>query len=310
MPDLTYPVLLLIAGAALIVVLWRTGAFTPASVRAWTVIGHHHHLTDDRPLDERLADRMPSLANVFRETSVPRLLAIAQRRESLNTWLLKVTIYVIVVAVALLAADFVASTRTRSLPLPPLVCLLVAGLFAPLSYVALRNEARRRQDAINRAISHSLTEMAILTYSGQYTVSSALEFVARCHQDGALLGVLTGETWQKMSSPNEESKLMLSLRPDQLLSTVTIYQRIGREFDLDMFNDLATNMRRIAEKGLVPSDVLTSLSAASGKKQLAEMTVKSEQSKPRMALAIGLMVMPLLSLILYPASVAIVKAFQ
>ncbi len=310
MPDLTYPVLLLLMGAVVIVVLWRSGAFTPASVKAWTVIGSHHHLTDDRPLDERLADRMPSLANVFRETSVPRLLAIAQRRESLNTWLLKVAIYVIVAAVALLAADFVAGTRMGSLPFPVLGCLLVAGLFAPLSYIALRSEARRRQETINRAIAGSLTEMAILTYSGQYTVASALDFVARCHGDGALLGVLSGETWQKMSSPTEESKLMLSLRPDQLLSTVTIYQRIGREFDLDMFNELATNMRRIAEKGLVPSDVLTSLSAATGKKQLGEMTVKAEQAKPRMALAIGLMVLPLLSLILYPASVAIVSAFK
>ena len=310
MPDLTYPIVLLIVGAGLIVVLWRSGAFTPRSVRAWTLIGSHHHLTDDRPLDERLADRMPSLANVFRETSVPRLLTIAQRRESLNTWLVKVTIYVIVVAVVLLGVDFWIQLRTHRLLFPPLVALLIAGLFVPLFYLSLREEARRRQAAINRAISQSLTEMAILTYSGQYTVSSALEFVARCHQDGALLGVLTGDTWQKMSSPSEESKLMLSLRPDQLLSTVTIYQRIGREFDVDMFNELATNMRRIAEKGLVPSDVLTSLSAAGGKKQLAEMNVKSEQAKPRMALCIGLMVMPLLSLILYPASVAIVTAFQ
>jgi hypothetical protein len=38
--------------------------------------------------------------------------------------------------------------------------------------------------------------------------------------------------------------------------------------------------------------------------------VKTEQARPRMALAIGLMVLPLLSLILYPAAVAVSTAFQ
>jgi hypothetical protein len=77
-----------------------------------------------------------------------------------------------------------------------------------------------------------------------------------------------------------------------------------------MFDELATNMRRIAEKGLVPSDVLTSLSEATGRKQSADMAVKTEQARPRMAVAMGLMVMPLLSLLLYPAWIAIGNAFR
>src|SRR6266545_1329799 len=174
MPDLVVPILLLLMGGGLVAGMWRMGVFTPRSVVAWTRIGRHHHLTDDRPLDERLGDRVPSLARFFRETSVPRLLAIANRRESLNTWLVKVAVYVLLVGAALMMLDFVASVSSHQLPVPPLLCLVLAGLFAPLSYLSLRAEARRRQDSINRAIGQSLSEMAILTYSGAYTVSGAL----------------------------------------------------------------------------------------------------------------------------------------
>jgi hypothetical protein len=80
MTDVALPLIVALAGAVMPVGLWRIGLFMPRAVGAWTRIGRHHHLTDDRPLDEWLADRMPSLARFFRETSVPRLLAIANRR--------------------------------------------------------------------------------------------------------------------------------------------------------------------------------------------------------------------------------------
>src|SRR6266545_3476387 len=115
MPDLVLPALLLVLGVGMVAGMWRMGVFTPRSVVAWTRIGRHHHLTDDRPLDERLGDRMPSLARFFRETSVPRLLAIANRRESLNTWLVKVAVYVLLVGVGLLSADLVASLSLGTL---------------------------------------------------------------------------------------------------------------------------------------------------------------------------------------------------
>lgn len=309
MPDLAPPLLLLAAGLVVLFMLWRAGTFTPAAVVAWARIGRHHRLTDERPLDERLGDRVPSLARLFRETSVPRLLRIANRRESLNTWLLRVAVYVLVVTVMALGADLVVSLSSGRLPIPPLVCVLLGAVFAPLSYLTLQSEARRRQDALNRAIGQSLTEMAILTSAGQYTVSGALEFVARCHQDGGLLALLTGDEARRVAA-RDEMDLSLGLRPNQQLSTVTIYERLGQELDVEMLRELATNMRRIAEKGLVPSDVLTSLSAATGKRLIAEMAVRAEQSRPRMALAIALMVVPLLSLILFPTIVAISSAFK
>src|SRR2546421_8560370 len=150
MPDPVIPVVLLILGGGLVAGMWRMGVFTPRSVVAWTRIGRHHHLTDERPLDERLGDRVPGLARFFRETSVPRLLRIANRRESLNTWLVKVLVYVLLVGAALMALDLFASLRSHQLPVPPLACLGVAGFFVPLSYLSLRAEARRRQDAVNR----------------------------------------------------------------------------------------------------------------------------------------------------------------
>lgn len=309
MPDLGLPVLVLVVGVVVLVVLWRSGVFTPASVTAWSRIGRHHRLTDDRPLEERMGDRVPALARFFRETSVPRLLRIANRREGLNAWLIRVAIYVLLVTVALLSVDLALSLSRGSLPLPPVACLLVGGCFAPLSYVALQGEARQRQDALDRAIAQSLTEMAILTYAGQYTVASALQFVARCHRQRLLLDLL-GAADRQAGGAAEQGALNLGLRSNQLLSTVTIYERLGVEYDVEMLHELATNMRRIAEKGLVPSDVLTSLSVATGKRRIAQLAVRAEQARPRMAMAIGLMVLPLLSLILFPAFMSIGTAFR
>src|SRR5256886_2319044 len=213
MPDLGYPVVVVVLGGIAVLSLWRSGVFTPRAVTAWPRIGRPHHLTDERPLDERLAERVPSLARFFRETSVPRLLSIAHRRESLNTWLVKAAIYVLVAGIALLMLDSVVGIRSGSVPVPPVVCLLVAGAFVPLSYLSLRSEARRRQDVINRSVAQSLSEMAILSFTGQYTVSGALEFVARCHRDHALLDLLAADNWRKLADA-DDSPLALSLRPN------------------------------------------------------------------------------------------------
>jgi hypothetical protein len=252
---------------------------------------------------------MPFLAGFFRQSSIPRLLAIANRKEDMNTWLVKVSVLTLLVAVLLLAVDFVFSVVLHSLPIPPLLCLILAAGFALLQFMTLQREARERQDAVNRSIAQSLTEMAILTYGGGYTVSSALEFVARCQRDRSLLNLLSDDNWRRLAS-QDETTLSLSLRPNQMMSTVSIYQRIAKEYQLEMFSELATNMRRIAEKGLVASDVLTSLSAANGQKRLAEMQVKAEQARPRLALPIGLMVLPLLSLIVFPIGVALIASFK
>jgi hypothetical protein len=304
-----YGVLLVLVACLIGLLMWRAGAFTPAAAAAWNRIGRHHHLIDDRPLEERLGERMPFLAGFFRQSSIPRLLAIANRKEDMNTWLVKTSVLTLLVAVLLIAVDLAFGISFHSLPIPPLLCLVIAAGFAILQFLLLQREARERQEAINRSIAQSLTEMAILTYGGGYTVSSALEFIARCQRDRSLLNLLTDDNWRRLAV-RDESALMLNLRSNQMLSTVSIYQRIGMEYELDMFDELATNMRRIAEKGLVASDVLTSLSAANGQKRLAEMQVKAEQSRPRMALPIGLMVLPLLSLIVFPVGVALLASFK
>jgi len=306
---MVYALLLVLVAGILGLALWRAGAFTPAAAAAWHRIGRHHHLVDDRRLEERLGERLPFLAGFFKQSSIPRLLAIANRTEDMNTWLVKVTILTLLVAVLLLAIDLVFGITFRVLPVPPLLCLILAGGFAILQFLSLQRQARERQEAVNRSIAQSLTEMAILTYGGGYTVSSAVEFIARCQRDRSLLNLLADDNLRRLAA-QDTSFLLLSLRPNQMLSTVTIYQRIAREYQLDMFDELATNMRRIAEKGLVASDVLTALSAANGQKRLAEMQVKAEQARPRMALPIGLMVLPLLSLIVFPIGVALLASFK
>jgi hypothetical protein len=62
-------------------------------------------------------------------------------------------VYVLLVGAVLTLMDFFAGVSSGLLPFPPLLCLLVAGCFAPLSYFSMRREARRRHDAVNRAIS-------------------------------------------------------------------------------------------------------------------------------------------------------------
>jgi hypothetical protein len=306
---MVYGIVLVLVACVLGFAMWRAGAFTPAAAAAWSRIGRHHHLVDDRPLEERLGERMPFLAGFFRQSSIPRLLAIANRKEDMNTWLVKAAVLTLVIAVVLLAVDVAFSISFHALPIPPLLCLAIAAAFAIMQFLTLQREARRRQEAINRSIAQSLTEMAILTYGGGYTVSSALEFIARCHRDRSLLNLLSDDNWRRLAA-REGPTLLLNLRTNQVLSTVMVYQRIGKEYELDMFDELAVNMRRIAEKGLVASDVLTSLSAANGQKRLAEMLVKAEQARPRMALPIGLMVLPLLSLIVFPVGVALLASFN
>jgi peptidoglycan/LPS O-acetylase OafA/YrhL len=175
-----YAIVLVLVACALGFATWRAGAFTPAATAAWNRIGRHHHLIDDRPLEERLGDRMPFLAGFFRQSSIPRLLAIANRKEDMNTWLVKTAVLTLVIAVLLTAVDLSFSIRYHALPIPLLLCLVIAAAFAILQFLSLQREARRRQDAINRSIAQSLTEMAILTYGGGSSSSPAAIATGRC----------------------------------------------------------------------------------------------------------------------------------
>jgi hypothetical protein len=42
--------------------------------------------------------------------------------------------------------------------------------------------------------------MAILTYSGAYTVSGALEFIARSHKDRPLLDLMGDNNWRRLAA--------------------------------------------------------------------------------------------------------------
>jgi hypothetical protein len=55
--------------------------------------------------------------------------------------------------------------------------------------------------------------------------------------------------------------------------------------------------------------VLTNLARSVGAERLAEMQVRSEQSKFRQAIPIGLMILPLIGLIGYPAWASLSRAF-
>src|SRR5438309_12033595 len=110
MPSLVlFPVLILLAGSALLLLLWRMGAFTPPPVAAWNRVGRNYGMIDDRPLTERLGERAPFLRRFDDATNIPRLLAIAGRSESAAAWAMRNAALALVVLVGLLAADLLGA---------------------------------------------------------------------------------------------------------------------------------------------------------------------------------------------------------
>src|SRR5207248_1859205 len=140
-------------------------------------------------------------------------------------------------------------------------------------------------------LASCLTEIAILTYTRQVSVEQALDLLARAQVDGHLWGLLKDEAWRQLVTL--DTPQLVAFRGHAFTSTATIYERIGQEYEVPMFTLLSSNMRRIDDKGLAPRSVLTNLARSVGAERLAEMHVRSEQSKFRQAIPIGLMIVPL-----------------
>jgi hypothetical protein len=308
MSMLFLPALILGAGAAVGLALWRLGALTSPSAVAWNRVGRNHGLIDERPLTERLGQRAPFLRRFDEGANVPRLLAIAGRTESAMAWLLRNIALALVVLLAGLAVDLAVLATSHTLPLPIVYFVLVAVVAFLVGYLRLRIGARRRQAGLQAGLSGALTELAILTYTRQMSIEQALDLLARAQVDGHLWELLRDESWRRLvvldTSP------LLAVRDRPFTSAATIYERIGQSYGVPIFTLLGSSMRRMDDKGLSSRTVLTNLARAVGATDLAEMQVRSEQSKFRQAIPIGLMIVPLLVLIGYPAWVSLSRAFQ
>jgi hypothetical protein len=299
----------LIVGAALLLVvaLWRMGALTPPPVAAWNRVGRNHGLIDDRPLTERLGSRAPFVRRFDDAANIPKLLTVAGRSESATGWLLRTLTFSFFLILVGFALELLGLALQGYLPFPLIYCIGLGVIAFLISYLLLRIGAQRRQAALQAGLSAALTELAILTYNHQMSIDQALDLLARAQGDGYLWGLLKDEDWRKLvvldASP------LRPFREQQFTSVATIYERIGQAYGVPMFSLLGSTMRRIDDKGLAPRSVLTNLARAVGASSLAEMQVRSEQSKFRQAVPIGLMIVPLLLLIGYPAWQSLSRAF-
>jgi hypothetical protein len=305
---LLYPALIVGLGVLVVLVLWRLGALTPPPVAAWNRVGRNYGMIDDRPLTERLGERAPFLRRFDEATNIPRLLAIAGRSESAAAWGMRNAALALVVLVGLLAADLLGAAAQQRLPFPLIDCLAAAVVTFVIGYLLLRIAARRRQAGLQNALANCLTEIAILTYTRQVSIEQALDLLARAQVDGYLWGLLKDDDWRQLVTLN--TPRLIAFRGHPFTSTATVYERIGQQYEVPMFTLLASNMRRIDDKGLSPRSVLTNLARSVGSERLAEMQVRSEQSKFRQAIPIGLMILPLIGLIGYPAWASLSRAFS
>jgi hypothetical protein len=307
MSFLLFPALIVGVAVVLGAALWRAGALTPPPVAAWNRVGRNHGLLDDRPLTERLGERAPLLRRFDDAANIPRLLAIAGRTESATAWLARTIALSLLVTLGGFALDLLGYATGGELPFPLIYSIGLGVIAFTVGYLLLRIAAQRRQAAIQAGLSGALTELAILTYNHQMSIDNALDLLARAQADGTLWGLIRDEDWRRLVVL--DASRLLPFREQPFLSVASLYEKIGQAYGVPMFSLLGSTMRRVDDKGLAPRAVLTNLARAVGADAIAQMQVRSEQSKFRQAVPIGLMILPLMLLIGYPAWVSLSRAF-
>lgn len=306
---LVLPGLILACGGVVGLGLWRSGALTPPEVAAWSRVGRNHGLIDERPLSERLGRRAPFLRRFQEAADIARLLAVAGRTQSATAWVLLSAGLALLAVLAGLALDLAGlAGGSGLLPLPPLDALLFGAVAFTVRYLLLRVAAGRRQAGLEAGLSGALTEIAILTYTRQMSVEQSVDLLARAQADGWLWGLIGDERWRELAATGPTASGPFG--EPTFLSAASVYERIGHSYGVPMFALLGSTMRRIDDKGLPPRTALTNLARAVGAGRLADMQVRSEQSRFRQAIPIGLMVLPLVLLIGYPAWATLSLAFR
>jgi hypothetical protein len=213
----------------------------------------------------------------------------------------------LLVTLAGFALELLGVSTGGELPFPLVYCIGLGGVAFTTGYLLLRIAAQRRQAAIQAGLSGALTELAILTYNHQMSIDHALDLLARSQADGHLWGLMRDEDWRRLVVM--DASRLVPFREQPFTSVASLYEKIGQAYGVPMFSLLGSTMRRIDDKGLSPRSVLTNLARAVGTNAIADMQVRSEQSKFRQAVPIGLMILPLMLLIGYPAWVSLSRAF-
>ncbi|MBJ7602153.1 MAG: type II secretion system F family protein [Candidatus Dormibacteraeota bacterium] len=300
------PMLILLAGAGVLALIWRLGVLTPPPVAAWQKIGSHYGFVDVRPLTERLGERAPFVKQLDNAFNIPRLLALAGRNESGTAWALRNLALALAVVVGFLAVELLSVLLAGMAPLPIWDGLVFALALLGLRWLMLRVAAGHRRRGIENGLAEAMTELAILTYTAQVPIDQALEILARAQSDGYLWSLLKDENWKQLVNLDRTRAGVLGRRVAP--STALIYERIGEAYELPMFSLLAASVRRIGERGQESRSVFTNLARSVGQRKLAAMQTASERSRFLQAVPLGLMIVPLITLIGYGAWITFIKA--
>lgn len=303
------PLLILVVGAAGLTVLWRAGAWVPASVRNFRRLARRHGIATESGFAERVLGRTPGVGRLLREPAdIDRLLALAGRGERAPAWCFRSVGAAVLAVAVLLVLDLATWAANGVLAFPIYLAFLFGGAWVALRYVRLRNAALARRRALERALSQSFVELALLTSTRQVPVEAALEdLLVQAQVDRELRELLHERAWRRLV-PSGGLPGSPSFDRGPLTSHAAMYDAIGAAYGVPAFALLGSSLQRINDKGQSPGEVLTALARTSAENEVAEMLVRSEQARIRQAIPVGLMIVPLLVLVGYPLLTAMTAA--
>jgi hypothetical protein len=304
--------LVLLVGALGLSLLWRLGAWTPASVRTFRRLAARDGIRLQTPLAERVLRRTPALQRLQDATDVRRLLLLAGRPAGAASWPLRQVGFAVVMAAILLGLDAVTLASDGRLAFPAYLAFVFGLAWWLLGYVRLRNAAQRRRDRLERAVQQSFVELALLTSTRQLPVPAALEdVVAPSQRDQALFELFRGDAWRPLVEGVQArtTSAGVTTTTPTLRSTAEVYTAIGDSYGVPALALRGPNLHRINDKGQSPAEVLTALARTAADDQVAAMLVRTEQARVRQAIPVGLMVLPLLALIGFPLIISLHNLF-
>jgi len=311
LPDLTLPLIAALTGAAWVAGLWYLGLYTHPSVLSWQRLARLRGLADQRPLGERVAERVPLLRRAQAETDIGRLLAILGRPDRATGWVLRVAFQAGLALAAVLLVDELALLGGQPAALPPWFGLLAAAAVALLATARLRRRARDRQRALGRAVADSLPHLAVMTYHHRVPASEALLLFARCQRDPVLRDLLTDDSWRRLVERDDAPDAAAGAAgADVGRSSAQTYERIGQAYGVPMFTALGSAVRRVTERGLTSQDVYTGLARTTYSQRLSEARVAAAQAKTLIVIPMGLMIIPVLVLIGAPLVASLAGIFS
>ncbi|MBO0702413.1 MAG: hypothetical protein J2P38_05740 [Candidatus Dormibacteraeota bacterium] len=313
MPEWAPVLLVLLVGVVGLTLLWRLGAWTPASVQTFRRLATRDGITLQTPLAERVLRRAPGLRRLQDATDVSRLLLLAGRPGSAAAWTLRQVGFAVLTTAVLLVLDAATLASEGRLALPPYLAFVFGLTWWLLGWVRLRNAAQRRRDRLERAVQQSFVELALLTSTRQLPVAVAFEeVVARSQSDQALFELFRGDAWRPLveaATARAGGAPQASAVGPSLRSTAEVYTAIGDTYGVPSLALLGTNLHRINDMGQAPAEVLTALARTAADDQVATMLIRTEQARVRQAIPVGLMVLPLLALVGFPLIISLQSLF-